>query len=348
MPTKLSDIAQSVGVSASTVSRALAGRMGGNPYLAERIVQVAEELNYPLDRYRAILARSKLIGVVVPNIASPFFARLIESIEQAASHHGFNLLLCNSAYNPQIESNSLEILADKDVAGILIAPVSSESVLPSAVTHRRLPVVQVDRMSEKIQRDLVQTDSYQGARTAVSLMIGSGCRNLAIISGPSSHSTGRDRLAGYSAALNEAGLAPNPEYTKIVGFHEEAGYRAASELLNLRVRPDALFVTNVDMTIGALCAVYESGIRVPEELAIVGFDEFPFARIVVPPLTTVEQPIEMLASTAVDLLMRRIEQRTTAEPTIIRLLPKLNVRSSVRAPVSMSMASEGNKEPQFA
>ena len=330
MTAKLSDIAATVGVSASTVSRALSGRMGGNPHLVERITRVAEELGYPLDRYSAALARSRLLGVVVPNIASPFFSRLIECIEQAASHHGFNLLLCNSAYDLQIESDSLEILADKEVAGILISPVSTDSSLPGAVTHRRLPVVQVDRSSDRIQRDLVQTDSFQGSLTAVQLLLNRGYRRIAIISGPSSHSTGRERLAGYAAALRAASVTPDDSHIKIVGFREEAGYIAATDLLNLPARPDALFVTNVDMTIGALRAVYESGAKVPEELGIVAFDEFPFARIVVPPLTTIEQPIEMLASTAVDLLMRRIEQRTNAEPTTIRLLPKTNLRASVR------------------
>jgi LacI family transcriptional regulator len=344
MPAKLSDVAKRVGVSPSTVSRALSGSGAGNLKLLEEIRTAAEQVGYPLDRYHASLARSRLLGVVVPNIASPFYASLIERIEQAASDHGFNLLLCNSGYDLDVECSCLQILAEKKVAGILLCPVAMDSSLPGEVTHRRLPVVQVDRKSRHIHADLVQTDGYYGAKEAVALLIAEGYRKVAIISGPLTHSTGRERLQGYAAALSEAGIAELPEYVQVVDFREENGFAAAMHLLALGDRPDALFVTNVDMTIGALRALYEQGLRIPEDIAIVGFDEFPFARIAMPPLTTVEQPVEMLALTAVDLLMRRIEQRTTAEPTTIRLLPKLNVRRSSQA--RMQVAPDGNRSSE--
>jgi LacI family transcriptional regulator len=328
MSAKLSDIAAAVGVSASTVSRILSGRGGPNPELAERILQAAEEFGYPLERYSTAMRRSRLIGVVVPNIASPFYSTLIERIEQAAFHHGYSLLLTNSNYDARREQECLQILVDKDVAGILISPVTVTSTLPSTVAHRRVPVVQVDRHSDEIHGDLVQTDGHHGAREAVRMLVQRGYRRIAIVSGPASHSTGRERLDGYFAALGEAGLAMNPEYVRIVGFREEDGFAAVQALLRLTPIPDALFVTNVDMTIGALRALYEAGVQIPAQMAVIGFDDFPFARIVAPPLTTVEQPIEMLALTAVDLLMRRIVQHTTAGPTTIRLLPKLNIRAS--------------------
>lgn len=328
MGAKLSDIAAAVGVSTSTVSRVLSGRGAPNPELSERILQAAQEFGYPVERYNAAMKRPRLIGVVVPNIASLFYSTLIERVEQAAFHHGYSLLLTNSNYDVRREQECLQILVDKDVAGILISPVTVNSTLPPTVSHRHVPVVQVDRHSDRVDGDLVQTDGHHGAREAVRLLVRRGYRRIAIVSGPASHSTGRERLDGYLAALSEAGLAAKPEYVRIGGFREEDGFAAAQALLELAPIPDALFVTNVDMTIGALRALYEAGVQIPAQMAVIGFDDFPFARIVAPPLTTVEQPIEMLALTAVDLLMRRIVQRTTAAPTTIRLLPKLNIRAS--------------------
>ncbi|MBW7882404.1 MAG: LacI family DNA-binding transcriptional regulator [Caldilineaceae bacterium] len=330
MSVKLDDIARAVGVSTSTVSRALSGKTAADPALIEQIIATAEKLGYPLERYRALQSKSRLIGVVVPNIASPFFAVLIESIEQAAADHGYNVLLCSSNYDLERENEVLEILADKNVAGILIAPVAMNSTLPELVLRKKLPVVQVDRHSEEMQCDLVQTDNYRGAYEAVSLLVRQGYRNIAIISGPKTHSTGKERLDGYVAALRNGEISVRSEYVQTEDFLEQNGYDAVVRLLKLSPRPNALFVTNVDMTMGALRALHDNHIHIPDDMAVVGFDEFPFARILVPPLTTVEQPIQMLAFTAADLLMRRIDQRAPAEPVTIKLSPKFNIRESAQ------------------
>ncbi len=335
-PVTLGDVARSVGVSVSTVSRALSGKQGVDPAVAGRIVAAAEAVGYPLERYRANLLRSRLLGVVVPTINSPFYSSLIEGIERAATGHGFNLLLSSSQYDLEQERACLEILVEKRVAGILISPVAITTEPPPALVDRQLPLVQIDRHSNALQYDLVQTDSVRGAYDAVKLLLQQGYSRIAIISGPKTHSTGIDRLNGYLAALRDANITPLPEYVQVVEFMEQTGYEAAMRLLALTPRPDALFVTNVDMTIGTIRALHECNVHIPDDVGLVGFDEFPFASILVPPLTTVEQPIEMLAFTAVDLLMRRIASRVSSEPVVIRMSPKLNQRRSTESRLALA------------
>ena len=339
---KLDDIARHMGISTSTVSRALSGKQNVDPTLAAKIVEAAESLGYPLERYRALTIKSRLLGVVVPNIASPFFAHLIEDIERAAAVHKFNVLLCNSDYSQDTERACLEILAEKQVAGILIAPVATGSDLPQLIVERRIPVVQVDRHADAFNCDLVQSDGYHGAYEAVQFLVQQGYQRIAVISGPRTHSTGSDRLSGYLAALRDANFEATSAFIEVVGFLEQDGYIATLRLLALNPRPEVIFVSNVDMTIGAIQAIHECCLRVPNDVGIIGFDEFPFARILAPPLTTVEQPIEMLAFTAVDLLVRRISNRVSSDPVRVRLAPKLNVRGSTKlrtATVSVELGS---------
>ena len=325
----LEDVAKSVGVSASTVSRVLRGKSRGSPALLERIVSAAEALGYSLERYRTINPPSRLIGVVLPNISSLFYAALIAAVEKTATQHGFNVLLSNSDYSLERERSCLKVLAEKKVDGLLLSPVETHSSLPPDL--QGIPVVQVDRRSESIQSDLVTTDSFQGAYDAVKLLIDQGYRRIAIISGPKTHSTGRERLAGYASALREANISLPAEYVQLANFRQEDGYRATLKLLETELRPEAIFVSNVDMTIGALRAIHEQGLHIPDDMGIIGFDDFTFASILVPPLTTVAQPIEMLGMTAVDLLVRRIVNSAHPDPVTIKLAPRLILRQSTRS-----------------
>ncbi len=329
---KLDDIAKAVGVSQSTVSRALSGKGSVDHELAARILAAAEQLGYPLERYRKLPNPSRLIGAIVPNISSPFYSALIESIEKAASHHGFMVVLCNSDYNLEQEQRCLSVLAKQNVDGILISPVEAHSTWPRAA--QRIPVVQVDRHSSEINSDLVKTDSYQGAHEGVKFLIRQGYRRIALINGPKSHSTGRERLNGFLAALREAEIRPPEEYIQLAEFRQEDGYQLALKLLDLDPRPDALFVANVDMTIGALKALHERKIDIPGEVAIIGFDDFEFASILVPPLTTIEQPIQMLGVAAVDLLARRIARTAPPNPVTVKLAPRIILRNSTLAHAS--------------
>ena len=336
----LEDIAKAVGVSASTVSRALSGKGQISSALVEQIIAAAEALGYPLDRYQTSHNQSRLIGVIFPNVSSPFYSLLIEAVEKTASQHGFTVLLCNSDYSLDEELKCLKILIEKQVDGILISPVDMYSSAPATVLNPSIPAVQVDRHNVHLKCDLVTTDSFHGAYEGVKLLIEQGYRRIAIISGPKTHSTGKERLTGYIAALREAGISLSDEYMQIADFRQEDGYRSTLKLLNLNPSPEALFVTNVDMTIGALRALHEKGIHIPDDIGIIGFDEFEFASILVPPLTTIAQPIEMLGLTAVDLLVRRITNTVPSEPVTIKLAPRLTTRQSTRAHTSEETQGE--------
>jgi DNA-binding LacI/PurR family transcriptional regulator len=255
---------------------------------------------------------------------------LVEGIEKAAQQHGFNVLLGNSDYSIEKEQTYIQLLVKHNVDGILLSPVETHTSLPLEVRKYKIPVVQVDRQSTLLQCDLVKTDSFQGAYDAVRSLIRQGYRRIAIICGPKSHSTGKERLAGYSAVLREAGIRVPQDYVQITEFREEHGYESALQLLQTQPTPDAIFVGNVDLTIGVLRALHKLKVHIPDDIGIIGFDDFEFAPILAPPLTTVEQPIRMLALSAVDLLVRRIVNSAPAEPVTIKLVPRLIVRESTR------------------
>jgi len=328
----LADVARLAGVSTSTASRALAGVKGIAPQTVDQVIKAAKKLGYPLKPPRDNLENAAtLLGVIVANTASPFYSALIQAIEDAALQHGFSIILCNSNYQTRRERHYLQILIEKGVQGIILTPIETEEPFVYKLLERNIPIVQVDRYIEKLRCDVVTSDNFLGAYKAVEFLFRQGYKRVAIISGPREHSTGRDRLEGYLQAVRDAGQPAEEGLIRIGDFKKGSAYRLTRELLEGPLPPEALFVANLDMTIGALTAIRDLGRVIPDDVGIIGFDEFEAASLLDPPLTTVEQQIDMMGAMAVDLLVRRIgSQQIHYEPVTLKLETRLIVRHSTR------------------
>jgi len=328
----LKDVARKAGVSVATAARVLGGYGYASPQARERVLRAARQLDYtPNALARGMVKkRTHAIGVIVSDNANPFFAAVVRGVEDVMRRHGYAVVLCNSEESPEKEDLYLRILREKQVDGLLLAPSGQASPQLRRWLRAGLPLVLVDRRLEGIRADAALVDNVEGARTAVSHLIALGHRRIGIVSGPARVFTGRERLAGYLAALEAAGLPADPALVREGNFKQESGYRLAREFLTMKRPPTALFVANNLMTIGAMLALKEARVRIPQELAVVGFDDMDWAPILTPALTAVAQPAYTLGTSAATLLMQRLENPARPVQEVV-LKTRLVVRESCGA-----------------
>lgn len=327
----LVDVARKAGVNISTVSRTInqTGRI--SPEVQKRVRGVMKELGYRPNRVARRLrvrdGRCHLLGLLLPNIQSPFFADLARGVEDIAYKHNFAVILCNYDEDPKREAFYLDVLSSELVDGIIVPPIHENDVAVARVIREGIPVVCVDRSLTDVPTDRVEIDNAGGAFDAVSHLIKKGHRRIGIIGGPAKSSTGRERSAGYREAHKAYGLEIDLELARTGDYKKESGRLLASELLALPKRPTALFVCNGLMTIGALEVISERKLRIPQDIAIIGFDELPLCSAFTPPLTTVRQPAYEVGRDAAELLFRRLDDPKRPF-TSLELAPELVVRSS--------------------
>lgn len=326
---KLTDIARVAGVSTSTASRALSGKKGVALETIERIREVASQLHYPLRQ--PTLELTHTLGVLVANVASHFFATLVEAVEEVALQRGYNIILCNSAFQARRQSESLRLLTQRQVDGLIVVPIETEDGEVQRLVEDGIPVVQVDRYADNVRCDVVTSDNTRSAYKAVQFLLDQGHQRIGILVGPQNHSAHRDRLLGCIQAFDDVGRTLDSRLIKIGSGNKSSGYQLASELIESGLRPDVLFAGSIEITTGALLALRDRGVAIPDEMGILGFDEFEVASLLDPPLTTVEQPAYEMGAAAADLLIRRIEDHAgTYEPVKIQLESRLIVRRSTR------------------
>ena len=328
----IQDVAQHAGVSIATVSRVLNGTTYVNEEVAARVRAAVKELHYQPSRAAQALRanRSKIIGLLISDIQNPFFTALIRGVEDVANRNGYSLILCNSDENPHKEQQYIEVLCAERVAGAIVVPTSENPQKLRLFREHEIPFVSVDRRVKDRTTDAILIDNVSGAYEAVKHLIANGYRRIGAITGPVSTTTGRERLEGYRKALREEGLACDPELECIDDFKSGGGRKCANTLLDLEPSVDALFVANNLMTLGALEAIHERHLRVPEDIAIVGFDEMPWAALSSISLTTVTQPVYELGSTAALRLFQRLHDPVISTRQEIILSPVLQVRDSTR------------------
>jgi LacI family transcriptional regulator len=326
---KIKDVARAAGVSPATVSRVLNGNDSVAPERAARVIAVAAELGYqPHGPARALRQqRTRLWAVIVSDIQNPFFTAMVRGIEDVGRAEGHRIVLCNSDEDPAREAAYIDVAVAERMGGVVIAPASARSSRVDALLERRIPVVTVDRRLRHGWDlvDSVMVDNRAGAIAATEHLITSGAKRVGCITGPARASTAAERLTGYRAALRRAGRAASAGLVRHADFRHEGGYRAALDLLRSRRRPDALFVTNNLMTLGALQAIADVGLHVPDDVAIVGFDDAPWATLTTPPLTVVSQPTLEIGREAGRLLATAGDDMATRH---IVLSPTLIVRQS--------------------
>jgi LacI family transcriptional regulator len=322
-------VAERAGVSTATVSRVLAGQNGVSEELSARVWQAARELNYQPNRIARNLrsGATRTVGVVIPNIENPFFTSVVRGIEGVLQAADYTLLLGNSDERPEREQLYLSTLRAEGVAGIIFVPIDSRADAYRQLIDAALPVVAIDRAPAALSADYVTADNVAGARAAVEHLIRFGHRRVGLITGPEGYSSATERRAGYEQALAAAGLPVLPELIHHGDFRESGGYRAMGELLSLPEPPHAVFAANNLMTLGALRMIHERGLRIPDEMAVVSFDDMPWAISLHPPLTAVAQPAHEMGASAAELLLTRI-QKPDRPARRITLQTELVVRAS--------------------
>jgi LacI family transcriptional regulator len=325
----IKDVAATARVSVATVSRVLNGSDRVDPELAARVQEAAARLSYR----RSGLARSlraqraRVVGLIISDIRNPFFTDVVRGIEDRVGEDGYSLVLCNSDEELEKEANYLDLFVEERMAGAIISPASSRDTRLDSLTERGTPVVVIDREAAREAVDTVLVDNVRGGEIAVHHLAENGYRRIACITGPPRTSTGSERLEGWEKALREAGLEVDESLIRRADFKESGGFEAAADLLSGPDRPDAFFVANNLMTVGALAALREAGLEVPTEVGVVGFDDMPWAQLLQPALTTVAQPTYELGRQAAALLERRIGGHD-APPERVVLEPTLRVRDS--------------------
>jgi LacI family transcriptional regulator len=323
------DVARESGVSVFTVSSVVNGKSHVGKKLRLRVENAIRKLNYHPNLVARSLAkqRTHTIGMIVPDIANPFFPMVVRGAEDEAKKHGYNLLLCNSDDSLAKEESSLELLLSKRVDGILLTKTTEDfhPALRQMIKGVNIPFVLVMRTYPKLTNDAVITDDYQGAYDAVCHLARSGRRRIGLIGGPLKVSNAMARWEGFHDALKAKDLAYEPDLAIEGDYRIESGYRAGHSLLSHR--PDGIYVANHLMTIGLLKAADEMGLRCPDDFGLVSFDDYPWLSVFRPKLTTVELPKHQLGSQAADLLIRRISG-DRSKPLVIKLPTELRIRES--------------------
>jgi DNA-binding LacI/PurR family transcriptional regulator len=327
----LQDVARRAKVSIATVSRVL-NKSGKVVPSTRAIVEGAlRELRYRPSRVARRLrmkdGRAHLVGLIIPDIQNPFYAEIARGVEDAASASDYALLLCNSDENPEKERFYIDVMRDESVDGIVLPPFDETDSAVIDAIKSGIPVVCVDRSLSKLSTDLVEVDNRRGAFDAVMHLLDKGHRRIGLIEGRTHVSTNRERRRGYADALEERGVAFRKDLVRTGDFKQESGRMLAQELLALRRPPTALFVLNNLMTVGALAALHQRRLSVPRDVAIVGFDDLPWAEALNPPLTVVRQPAYSVGRQAMELLLQRIVE-PDRPPITVRLMPELIVRQS--------------------
>jgi LacI family transcriptional regulator len=327
----LRDVGRIAGVSAMTVSRVINGRDGVDGETQKRVEDAIQALDYVPNRIaRGLLShKTQTIGLIVPDVANPFFAPVVRGAESAARKAGYRILLCNSEGDLRLEREYIEDLVSHRVEGLMLAPASDRS-RSSILTLLRgsFPLVLIDRALPDVECDLIVTDNVNGARRLIEHLISVGHRLIAHITDAEDTSTGRERLQGYGEALAAHGIEFRPELVVRTTVDRIGGFRAAQEILTRQPPPTAIFAVNNMTAVGTMQALRERGMSVPEQMGLVCFDDVEHLAVLSPFLTVVDQPSETLGSLGAQLLLERMSGKANERARRITLQTDLIVRKS--------------------
>lgn len=331
----MKDIARLARVSLGTVSHVLNNSANVRAPLRERVLKAVQEVGYQPSQLARGLRRDKtnVIGMVIPDITNPFFPAVVRGAEDIAFSNGYRLILCNTDNDHSKELAHLKELRTYLPAGLIVIPSNFSDLTTQTESYRRsgTGVVCVDRLPKNWSGDSVTANNQEGALDATRHLIQMGHRRLAMIVGPQHLTNAKDRLNGFRKALREAKIVVGPEYIQETTFDKQGGYSKALLLLRLIPRPTAIFAGNDMIALGVLRAVRESGLRCPEDVSVMGFDDLDLAEATYPPLTSVSQSGYQLGTTAAHMLIERLHgDKSPAKHMVLKT--SLSFRGSVAAP----------------
>ncbi|AMO51302.1 DNA-binding transcriptional repressor of ribose metabolism [Enterobacter sp. FY-07] len=326
----MKDVARLAGVSTSTVSHVINNDRFVSDAIREKVDAAIKTLNYaPSALARSLkINQTRTIGMLITASTNPFYSELVRGVERSCFERGYSLVLCNTEGDEQRMNRNLETLMQKRVDGLLL--LCTETHQPSQEIMRRypsIPTVMMDWAPFDGDSDLIQDNSLFGGDMATQYLIDKGYTRIACITGPLDKTPARLRLEGYREAMIRAGLTIREGDEIESDFEFGGGFDAMKSLLAMNERPQAVFIGNDAMAVGAYQALYQAGLKIPEDMAIVGYDDIELARYMTPPLTTIHQPKDELGELAIDVLIHRM-----AEPDLqqqrLQLTPILMTRGS--------------------
>lgn len=313
------DVARSVGVSPTTVSHVMNETRFVSEEIRTKVYQAIRELNYKPNTIARGLRCKKTqnIGMIIPDIAYPFLAEVARGVEDTGFKLNYNIILCDSNGTLEREAVCIDLLQEKQVDGIVFVAAGKSSGHVQALMAQEIPVTVVDRELPGLEVDSVLADNRQGGYQATEYLIQSGHRCIGCIAGPPDLSISSHRVDGYKQALGQYGVPLCDELIVIADFHYQEGYKAMQKLLTSDRRPTAVFACNDMMALGAICAAKDNELRVPGDIAIIGFDDIALASFTSPRLTSVAQPKHEMGAIAVELLVERIKEKNRPATKII-------------------------------
>jgi LacI family transcriptional regulator len=324
------DVAKKANVSISTVSRVFNNSPLVSSKTRKKVQKVIDEMGFvPSSIARSLVsASSKTIGLIVSDITNPFFADTIDGIESVLHSEGFSVFLCDTRYNREREANYINQMLEKRVDGIIIFSADISGIELLTGIKNELPIVSIQSAFKEV--DCVNTTDEEGAYEAVDFLIKSGHRKIAFLVYDYDNSTITNTMKGYLRAHDDEGIPVNDDYIIKMKFNPNAGYYMAKELLESHPEVTAIFAYNDMIAIGAYMAIYQKGLKIPDDISVVGYDDIEMASIISPGITTVSQPFYEMGRTAAELLLKRIKEEDRSIPQTILLPTRLTVRGSTR------------------
>ena len=302
------DVAKLAGVAPITVSRCINNSGYCSQETRARVEAAISELGFVPNRLASGLRskRTNTLALVLSDITNPFFTTIARGVEDKASEAGYTVIFCNTDESVSKEKMYLQLLLEKRVDGILLVPAQSGLDSVALIKKQKIPIVILDRQVADRQTDVVRCDSEGGAYELTRLLLSLGHRKIGIINGPSGVSTSEDRLNGYRRALAEAGISINPRWEYYGEFTQVSGFEMTHKIMAESSKPTAIFATNNFITFGALKALKNLELRVPEDIAVVGFDDLPPTLVIFPFLTVAAQPAYEMGVRAIEILLGKL------------------------------------------
>ncbi len=325
----MKQVAEKARVSTTTVSHVINNTRVVSEDARERVLAVIQELRYiPSAVARSLKNdRTHTLGMMIPNNSNPYFAEIIQSLEDTCFEFGYNIILCNSYDDPKKQAAYIRVLMEKRIDGLILVSSGSDEELTRLLADEGIPKVLVDRELDGVAADFIEADHEDGGYQATQYLISLGHTRIACVAGPENILASAARIRGYQRALQQAGISYDPALLVHADFTSQGGFNAFQHLLALADRPSAIFASNDLMAIGGICAANQAGIRIPDDLSVIGYDDIALASFSTPPLTTIAQPKQAIGRLTAEVLVQRIK---CPESSLRRELIKsqLVVRSS--------------------
>jgi LacI family transcriptional regulator len=331
MPVTMLDIAKGLNVSVVTVSKVLRNKGKISAATRKRVLQRAKELNYQTNWIARSLVtrRTFTIGLLLPDFTHPFFAEVAKAVAETVRPHGYHVIISYFEEDPDLERNEADALMARQVDGLIAASAQSRPDLFEGIQKRKVPLVLIDRPIAGVQASYVGADNEAIGKIATNHLIEQGCQRIAHLRGPGI-GIAAARLAGYRHALKKHGLTMPSNYVVGARYVDSSGYSAMRKLLQVDPIPDGVFCYNDPVAIGAMKAISEAGLNIPEDIAVVGAGNVHYSDVLAVPLSTVDQGTVQIGRQAAELLMEQIGVKRKPRTRKILITPKLVIRQSSR------------------